>query len=128
MGNKVKSFMADFETTTDPENCYVWAYAICEVSDYVKTENNVVIGTSIDDFMMWCEKEANHKVYFHNLKFDGEFIINWLLRNGFEYVEDAKDRKSKTFTALISDKGLWYSIEVFFKVNKRNVNKITFQI
>ena len=127
MGNKVKSFMADFETTTDPENCYVWAYAICEVSDYVKTENNVVIGTSIDDFMMWCEKEANHKVYFHNLKFDGEFIINWLLRNGFEYVEDPKDRKSKTFTALISDKGLWYSIEVFFKVNKRNVNKITFQ-
>ena len=121
----MKSYVADFETTTDPENCYVWAYAIHEVSDY--TENKEVeIGTSIDDFMKWCEEIGNHTVYFHNLKFDGEFIINWLFENGYEHVTDSKERKTHTFTTLISDKGMWYSIEVVFYLKGKNVKKITF--
>ena len=119
----MKSFVADFETTTDPENCYVWAYAICEVGN----SEDVIIGTSIDDFMEWCEKEDNHKVYFHNLKFDGQFIMNWLFRNGFKHVTDPRERETRTFTTLISDKGLYYSIEVVFKLKGKTVNKIVFQ-
>ena len=123
----MKSFVADFETTTDPENCYVWAYAICEVASYDQSENNVIIGTNIDDFMDWCEKQGNEKIYFHNLKFDGQFIINWLFDHGFEYIDHPHKRKTRSFTTLISDKGMWYSIEVFFKSKGKNVNKITFQ-
>lgn len=119
------SYVADFETTTDPENCYVWAYGIREVSNFDDETKNTIIGTSIDDFMLWCVKNGNNKVYFHNLKFDGQFIITWLFKNGFDHV-DTKDRRSKSFTTLISDKGLYYSIEVYFKIQGKKVNKVTF--
>lgn len=120
----MKSYVADFETTTDPQNCYVWAYALCEVGNH----DNVSIGTRISDFMKWCEEDiGNDKVYFHNLKFDAQFIIHYLFTHGFTHVEDKKDRTSKTFTTLISDKGLWYSIEVYFHVKGKKVNKVIFQ-
>lgn len=118
----MKSYVADFETTTIPENCYVWAYAICEVG-----QEDVTIGNNIDDFMMWCEAQKdNVKVFFHNLKFDGQFILHWLFKHGYKYVSD-KERASRTFTTLISDKGLYYSIEVYFYLNGKKVNKVTFQ-
>lgn len=119
----MKSFVADFETTTDPENCYVWAYAITEVDN----QDNTIVGTSIDDFMDWCSNsKENNKVYFHNLKFDGQFIMQWLFHNGFKHTTDNRDKASKTFNTLISDKGLYYQIEVIFYLNNKNVNKVIF--
>lgn len=124
----MKSYVADFETTTDPDNCYVWAYAICEVASHDKTENNVIVGTSIDEFMKWCESTAgNDKVYFHNLKFDGQFIIHWLFKHGFIHEPDQHKRRTRTFNTLISDKGLYYQIEVVFTLKGKKVNKIVFQ-
>lgn len=121
----MRSFVADFETTTNPDNCYVWAYAIREVSEF-DSNKETIIGTNIDDFMHWCEfKTGNDRVYLCNLKFDGQFIISWLYKHGFKHVSSNK-RASKTFTTLISDKGLWYSIEVVFKLKNKNVNKIVF--
>ena len=38
----MSTFVADFETTTNPEDCRVWAYAICEVGN----SDNVIIGTT----------------------------------------------------------------------------------
>lgn len=120
----MKSYVADFETTTRAEDCRVWAYAVCEVGN---TEN-ISIGVTIDDFMLWCKNsKENPKVYFHNLKFDGQFILYWLFKNGFTHVEDPKERKSNTFTTLISDKGLYYSIEVIFYRKGKKIKKVTFQ-
>lgn len=119
----MKTYVADFETTTDPENCHVWAYALCEVGN----TNNIEIGTRLDDFMAWCEKSGNNKIFFHNLKFDGQFIIDWLFKHDFTHVEKSKDRASKTFTTLISDKGLYYQIEVVFYLKGKKVKKVTFQ-
>ena len=103
----MRSYVADFETTTNSENCHVWGWAMCEVEDL----NNVYIGTNIDSFMELCEDFVdNVKVYFHNLKFDGQFIISWLFENGFKHVADPRDRASNTFTTMISDKGLYYCI------------------
>lgn len=122
--SNIKSFVADFETTTDPENCYVWAYALNEVNDYSKNQE-VIYGTSIEEFLEWCEKEPNHVLNFHNLKFDIQFVIYYLLTHGYEHVEDTKDRKSRTFTTLISNKGQYYSLTIYFNVKGRSVNKIT---
>lgn len=120
----MKSYVADFETTTTEDNCHVWAYAVCEVGN----KDNIIYGTNIDDFMRWCrDKSDNAKVYFHNLKFDGQFILTWLFRNGFTHVEDHHNRASNTFTTLISDKGLYYSIEVVFSLKGKKVRKVTFQ-
>ena len=120
----MKSYVADFETTTIEENCHVWAYAICEVGN----KDNIIIGTHIDDFMMWCKNQkSNVKVFFHNLKFDGQFILTWLFKHGFTHAEKPEDRATNTFTTLISDKGLYYSIEVIFYLNGKRINKVTFQ-
>lgn len=56
----------------------------------------------------------------------GEFIIYYLLKNGFEVIEDRKEKRDKTFTTLISDLGMFYSIEVFFKVGNKKVKKVKF--
>lgn len=120
----MSNYVADFETTTNPKDCRVWAYAICEVGN----PENVEIGLTIDAFMAWCrEREENDIVYFHNLKFDGQFIMFWLFKNGFDHVTDRADRKTNTFTTLISDKGLYYQIEVIFNRKGKHINKVTFR-
>lgn len=47
--------------------------------------------------------------YFHNLKFDGGFILDALLKSGFKYV-DSRTLESGQFTTLITDRGQFYSI------------------
>src|SRR5699024_7415679 len=49
-------------------------------------------------------------VYFHNLKFDGFFIIDHLLNEGYRHVEESPI--AGQFTSLISDMGKFYSITV----------------
>lgn len=101
-------YTADFETTTDKYDCRVWAFAVCSLKDYT-----VSYGNSIDDFMAWCAKQRKAQIYFHNLKFDGEFILNWLFRNGYEWSSEKKTNLcSGEFCTLISDKGQWYTISV----------------
>lgn len=57
----------------------------------------------------------------------GEFIIYYLLKNGFKHVTDKKDIEENTFLTIISDMGQFYSIEVYFKKYKnRTCKKITF--
>ena len=117
----MKRFTADFETATWLEDeSYVWAWALCEIEN----PENVDIGTDIDSFFERLKKEHNPYVYFHNLKFDGEFILYYLMKNGYEYVEK-KERHNNTFSTLISDMGLFYQIEVYFEVGKKT-KKVTF--
>ncbi len=120
---KVKSYVADFETTTKQDDCRVWAWGVCEVGN----KENIFIGTTIDGFFEWCKSQPdNPKIYFHNLKFDAQFLIHWLFKNGFKHVE-REERASNTFTTLISNKGLYYSVEVIFKLKGKKVKKVTFQ-
>ena len=119
---KFKKFTADFETTTDEKDCRVWAYALCEVGNI----DNFIYGNNIEDFIKFCaNKKENYQLYFHNLKFDGEYIFNYLLNNGYEVIKDKKERRDKTFTCLISDMGQFYSIEIYFHVTKKRTNKVT---
>lgn len=60
----MRVFSCDFETTTDENDCRVWAYGCSEVGN---TEN-FIYGNNIDDFMFWCaDKYENFLLYFHNL-------------------------------------------------------------
>lgn len=121
-GNAYMRYVADFETTTDPDDCRVWAVGICEVGN----PESFFHYKDITRFMSFCSGYDNHSIYFHNLKFDGEFIISWLFGNGFTYTPDRKNMQDRTFTTLISDKGQFYSIEVVFKRFGRKLNKVTF--
>ena len=118
------SFVADFETTTNIDDCRVWAFAICEVGN----KEDVIIGTTIDEFMEWnIKRKENDTVFFHNLKFDSQFIMNWLFKMGYEHTTEPEQKKSKTFNTLISDKGLFYQVEVIFEKKGKKVNKVIFQ-
>lgn len=115
-------YVADFETTTRLDKTRVWAYSICSVDN----PEEIYYGTNIDDFMKWCMSNDNHTIYFHNLKFDIQFILYYLLKNGYKHIEDKKDKDSKTFSTLISDKGLFYSMEVIFELKNKHINKVNF--
>lgn len=115
--------MCDFETATwKDDETWVWAWAVCEIGN----EDNIEYGNNIDDFMEFCKKNKNNYFYFHNLKFDGSFILWWLLKNGFTHAKTRKEIKNKTFTTIISDMGMFYNIVVYYKVGNKNPVKITF--
>ena len=117
----MKRFTADFETSTWIEDSsFVWAWALCEIEN----THNIDVGNTIEGFFERIKRENNPYIYFHNLKFDGEFILFYLLKNGYEYVE-SREKRSNTFSTLISDMGMFYQIEVYFEVGKK-VKKVTF--
>ena len=117
----MKRFTADFETATwENDETWVWAWALCDIEE----PSHVEVGNSIESFIKRIKKESNPYIYFHNLKFDGEFILYYLMKNGYEYVE-THEKRNKTFSTLISDMGLFYSIEVYFEVGKKT-RKVTF--
>lgn len=116
---------ADFETvvTGDLEqpSTEVWAAVYNEIG-----KEDPKLFHSISEF--WddlCElaKGRNVLAYFHNLKFDGEFVLDYLIRilnfkqgfegdlpeNGFKKPLELKD---KELSYVISDRGMWYSITV----------------
>lgn len=109
-----KWYVADFETTSEryyQENGYtkVWLWAICDCDD-----NIVSHGTDIESFMSYCRTKLHNKtIYFHNLKFDGSFILDYILKQGYDYHDDLK-KFDKGISCLISDMGVWYSIDVKF--------------
>lgn len=124
VGSKDKKYyVADFETLVlsekeieEGKSTYVWAWALCDVDNI----DNVKYGTEIKTFITQIGKlKSGSVVYFHNLKFDGNFILSYLLKNGYKQVEDNKRMTDKTFCAFVSEIGIWYSIQI--KINKKSI-------
>lgn len=120
MAIKNLKLVGDFETTTQPEDVRVWASCLVNISEKADT---VFIGNDIESFMEFLS-DKNSTVYFHNLKFDGEFIFSYLLTHGFRYSEEPKNR---TFSVLISGDGIFYSISVIFEKLKKKYKKVVFR-
>lgn len=119
MGNRV--FVADFETTVTGENekqkdTEVWAAALVELgSEEVRIDN------CIDNFFANLNFiNQNITVYFHNLKFDGSFLVAFLLKKGYTVAYDekytswreTKFMSKRSFKTVISAMGQWYTITV----------------
>lgn len=122
---KIKyTYMAsDFETTTtgskDQTETAVWsACSIDLIGD--NDPDKAVIQGSIEDYFSYIEERAKREnlcIYFHNLKFDGSFIMSYLLSSDIwrpSEVFDKLDRDGGNYTYIynISDKGLWYTIDL----------------
>jgi len=113
----MKSFVADFETTSwsqylQDKEVRVFAYAIADID----TTAIVNYGTDIEpffDFLSITRQSKTIAVYFHNLKFDGAFILFYLLSHGYTWTSERhiKDNEVRT---LISDTGIWYSIQICY--------------
>lgn len=121
---KRRVFVGDFETTTyaGQDHTEVWASAVVEMG----TEN-VYIFHSIDETLTYFKYlNCNIIVYYHNLKFDGEFWLYYLIKKlkfkqAFTMVDDdyttaewvsKKEMPSNSVIYSISDRGQWYSITI----------------
>ena len=112
---------ADFETTTDKDDCRVWAFALSNIANPKK----FYYGNSIQGFLDFCANpKINYTMYFFNLKFDGAFILAELLRQGYTRVDSPEERQTGTFTTLITDRGAFYAIEIYFEVKGHKTNKV----
>lgn len=114
---KKRVFCADFETTVyeGQDRTDVWAWAIVEeYSEVVKIDNN------ISSFMFFVNNlNKDSEIYFHNLKFDGHFILDYLLKNplykdSFDYetrkFKENQDLQKMEFNYTISNMGIWYNL------------------
>lgn len=116
---KTRLFVADFETEVydGQTSTYVWAAALVELFTPTE-EESVMLFTDIDSFFKYLFKLKSHiRIWFHNLKFDGSFIADYLLRQGYKF-SNVKDMElgSYQFKCLISDCQRWYS----FKIKKNH--------
>ena len=105
----VSVYAADFESTTSEDDCRVWAWGITDIAN----EKSYTYGNSIETFIDYISS-LKGTIYFHNLKFDGGFILDHLFRNGYEWTAK-RWPDEKTFSTLISDMGMWYSIRIRFE-------------
>ena len=113
--------VGDFETNNDENNCRVWASCLVNIED-----NKVVhLSNNIDDLFKYLNmllKYTSVNIYFHNLKFDGEFILYYLLKNGYTYNDNLNEKNC--FKTLITETGAFY--QFIIKNGKgKNANKIT---
>jgi len=116
---KLKSYSCDFETTTDPNDCRVWAVGIIEIEP---TFSNYYESNDIDYFFKFAEKNGG-KFFFHNLKFDGNFIVSRLFERGYQW---STEKKPMTFDMTLSDMGQWYMVDVYYgNKSKGRVKKFT---
>ncbi len=110
---------ADFETTVyeGQTSTEVWAAGYAELYT-----SNVIIRGCMEDFLNDLYLYGvNILCWFHNLKFDGSFIIDWLLRHNWKYDKPSISDKSRfpryhrTFRCLISSKNKFYVIQLRYR-------------
>ena len=124
-----KRYVGDFETTVyaNQTNTEVWASALVELGS-----EDVKIFHSIDETWEWIKaQDENLIIYYHNLKFDGEFWLSFLLtklklkqayikhnEDGTlgEWLDDNK-MLNNTFKYSISEMGQWYTVTIKVKNN-----------
>lgn len=111
MENNDKWCVADFETTTfEYYQKYgytkVWLYAISNSDGEIMNW-----GTDINQFFKYVKENLNgFIVYFHNLKFDGSFMLNYFIRQKLEYKPKILYKDAGCYNTLISDMGQFYQI------------------
>lgn len=119
---KYRFFSADFETTVyeNQERTDVWASACVELY----TEDVSIFHSITETFRYFKRLRSNIIVYYHNLKFDGSFWLNFLItelqlsqaydKTGDNETDvkwrDVKEMRDNTFKYSISDRGQWYNI------------------
>lgn len=129
----MKYFMADFETTTYEgiTRTEVWASALVDLESPTE-KSSVIIDNSLDDFMwfIFLKIHDDSTIYFHNLKFDGMFIMSWLKKHKDKFkefsitIDGHKHLRKKNelrwnnggyYLYSVSDKGQWYSITIKYR-------------
>lgn len=120
-------YAADTETSVyqGQKETEVWSSAFCpvrtakqqETNHHEPTEADCILHSSLDQSYRWLISLDNNIVlYYHNLKFDGSFWIDWLYKHGYEYKDNPtkeEKRDGMILNTLIGDLGQWYCMRVY---------------
>lgn len=109
----MKTYVGDFETTDRNGFMSVWLFDLCDLETL---EHQTF--TSLSDGLEWIQDDCI--IYFHNIKFDGSYIIDYLFRSGYTWVKKqtaVKERGLMNF--LITDSGVWFMGSVWLKHGPR---------
>lgn len=119
-----KIYVADFETSWERDLSRTWVWAACIMDMYTLTYN---LTGNIEDFVKHIgslgEKGDKILIYFHNLKFDGSFIMDSVIKAGkFKRNDSAAfcakvKLKKNEYCEMIDGMGRWYRVK--FKINGR---------
>lgn len=75
---------------------------------------------SIDDFMediLARKDNVNTEYAFHNLKYDGSYIVPYLFKNGYQVTQNKP--QPKQFSVLVDSRNAWYSITIQVTAKRR---------
>lgn len=103
-------YCADFETTSYQQymvegQTRVYLWKLMGVDNLIDQ-----IGIDMESFINFIIGLGSCDIYFHDLSFDGEFILWYLLENSYRYDEELKG--NKTFKSIIDETGCIYSITI----------------
>lgn len=104
-------YYADFETSTrlvnGKVNVYLWGI-LSENGNYKQ------VGVNLDSFMKEISNyNTSPTIYFHNLSWDGSFIVHWLVDNGYSFVDKVEGNyEDKIFTWISDYNTSIYTIKV----------------
>lgn len=121
--HKVKNiYTIDFETRNSDidlanNETSVWLWDICSCDTF-----NHRYGTNLDDLFQYVFDEIKDDViyYFHNLKFDGSFLISYLLTHGYTWSDKQfKEIQPYYFNSLIDSRKQFFSISIRNKNNAK---------
>lgn len=88
-------YYSDFETSTtlvdNKVNTYLWG---------IISEDNTIkeYGIDLDSFFSFVKTLDKPYIYFHNISWDGVFIVHYLIDKGFKFVEKYSSKEKNTFT------------------------------
>ena len=117
---KYRYFSCDFETTvySGQQDTEVWASAVVELG----TEDVKILHSIGETLQYFRSLKSNMICYYHNLKFDGNFWLYYLIHDLGWKQATHKDEDgtidwdarwhllNNEFEYMISDEGQWYSI------------------
>lgn len=124
-------YACDFETTSEKQyliegETKVYLFKMVSLkNDYEKR------GISINEFIEEIKENKDiKKVYFHNLSFDGSFILSYILKQGYKFKkqEDNFTKESKEFKAIIDEFNSIYSIRIHFENDKEVVIACSYKL
>lgn len=116
-----KRYVCDFETST-PEFyekdgiARVWAWAKVNIDDLDDFEYD----NNIESLFDWFENVSeNISCFYHNLKFDGQYLLWYMEHHNYKWIQVKPDEKKKrppfTYSTVITDVGQWYQIQIYYQ-------------
>lgn len=124
--HNIEVYVADFETSHETKDGKEFAWVWCAGYQKLYTDNQkgLHIQGNIKDFVNELFTNKSKKVYFHNLKFDGQFLLSYFLFKGYVYNDDLNQEKQMSY--IIDQMGTFYSITVTFKNKQGNIRRCQF--